>query len=386
MATLWDITAQHSGWQGSTFAAGGWQDFALNTTPGVKPGSFWVAPLNGQPTDVAVGKTKNPALGIQHQWFNQHIASPRQVTFIAAEPVLAPDDYLYLYTRVPANNQQILVRFVLSDQPITPPPSDSPCRYGTQPKASSPPSIIATPDLITAILNSVNLLWSAILFVPLHYSPINVSRLCAAPPPPLPELSLESIGGSVVRIQQALDAVSWPYFCECAPGTPAPVPFPPPAQTQPPNWPSSPTFPCDPADLCETLSLLRQELAAARTTIGSIYQLATVTQRYGTPFAYNPGALHMGLTGEGEFAVPRIVGVHARIASAPPSKVLQGNPDYWWAQGWMSLGNEQGMLIEQRVSRPDHIWMPDEAPAATRFRWALMPGVVLDVRELYAEP
>lgn len=386
MATIWDITAQHSGWQGSTFASGGWQDTSPVPGPGIKPGSFWVSPLNGQGTDIAIGTTANVSQGIQRSWFNQHISSARQVTLPANEPLLTVGHFLYVYTRVPQSSQQILVRVVVTDQPVTPAPGTSPCAFGTRAKGSSPLTPILTPDLLDLILAPLNLLWRAIVYAPLQYSPINVERLCSKPPPPL-VLDL-SVGGleSVVRIQQDLDAVAWPYFCECIPGTPSPVPFPPPTAVQPPSWPTPPTFPCDPADLCGTLSLLRQEVAALRSTVGSVYQLATVTQRFGTPFAYIPGALHTGLVGEGELPVPRIVGVHARIVSPPPSKVLEGNPDYWWNQGWMSIGNEQGMLVEQRLSRPDHIWMPDQAPAATRFKWSLPAGVVIDLRELYAEP
>lgn len=386
MATIWDVTTQHSGWRTSNFATAGWQDWYPQNSVGLKPGSFWISPLNGQRTDVELWRAPASDAAGTELWFRQQISGAVQGALPPTTPVLAAGQHLLVFTRVPQSNQQILVRVAVSDQPVTPAPGTSPCAFGTRAKGSSPLTPILTPDLLDVILAPLGLLWRAIVYAPLQYSPINVERLCSRPPPPL-VLDL-SVGGleSVVRIQQDLDAVAWPYFCECVPGTPSPVPFPPPSAVQPPSWPTPPTFPCDPADLCGTLSLLRQEVAALRATVGSVYQLATVTQRFGTPFAYIPGALHSGLVGEGELPVPRIVGVHARIVSPPPSKVLEGNPDYWWNQGWMSIGNEQGMLQEQRLSRQDHLWLPDQAPAATRFRWALPSGVVLDLRELYAEP
>jgi len=385
VVTLWDKTVQHSGWSTSSFATGGWNDFFANTLPGLRPGSLWVSPLNGQATDVGVGYTDSPATGADVLWFNQHINSARQLTLSAAQPPLTASQGLYVYTRVPQSNQQILVRVVVSDQVVTPAPDVPPCAYGTRPKTTSPGSAILTPDLLQLILAPLNMVWAAILFVPLQFTVLNVSRLCSVPPPPLPIIDTSSIGSALGSTQQALDAVSWPYFCECIPGSPAPVPYPPPSQTQPPSWPANPTFPCDPADLCATLSTLRADVAGVRATLASVLELTTLLQRYGMPFAYAPGAVHTGLTGEGEFAVPRIVGVHVRVTSPAPTRVLEGNPDYWWDQGWMSIGNESGMLTERRVARQDDVWLPPNAQAATRFRYAFNAGVVADVRELYAE-
>lgn len=243
-----------------------------------------------------------------------------------------------------------------------------------------------TPDLIGQILSNVSLSWLNIVMIPLHYTVLNTDRLCSQPPPVLPLIDQEAINASPGELQRYLDAVAWPYFCECTPGAPDPIDFPPPVAVQPPSWPAPITFPCDPADLCYTISQIWREVAALRSTTSSMYALVTDMQRYSEPFGVIPGALHFGLTGEGSFAVPRLVGLHVRITSAPPGLVLDSNPDYWWNQGWMSIVNDTGLLDTKRIARQDHMWLPPAAQLATRFAWHLKDGVTIDVRELYAEP
>jgi hypothetical protein len=185
---------------------------------------------------------------------------------------------------------------------------------------------------------------------------------------------------------RALQAVAWPYFCECIPGTPSPIPYPPQPVVIPPNWPSSPTFACDPADLCAAIVKIQRDVATVTSTVGELYKLTTLLQRYALPFAYVPGALHFGLSGEGQFAIPRCLGFQVNLATYPGgTKVLDANPDYYWDMGWMSISGPAGMLQERRVTRLLHTWLPVAAQTATQFAWSLKPGVTLDVRELYAE-
>lgn len=386
MTVIFDGTLQHTGWQGGAFATGGWDDWLSPQVSGLVARSFYAEPLNRQRTDVGLAFTiGNVQAPLSAHFFNQNISGPASGVTGPAGLVITADHRLDCYTRTITSSGAILVRVIVTDQGTTPPPATSPCAYGTQVKPTQVGDVILTPDLLTLLLTPLNLLWASILFVPLQYTVLNTASLCSAPPPPMPVLSTDDIGGSITKVKQALDAVSWPYFCECRSGTPAPVPYPPPTQTTPPGWPSNPTFLCDPADICATLALIRQELAGLRSTTSSILQLDTAMQRYGLPFAYMPGALHFGLGGEGEFAIPRCVGLQVDVTSPPPAKVLQGNPDYWWDQGWMSVGNATGMLEEKRIARPTHLWQPRNMQEATRFRWSLNPGVIIAVRELYAE-
>lgn len=386
MVVLFDSTIQHTGWQGGTFATGGFNDFISPQATGLVARSFYAEALNRQRTDVGLAFTSGGIFQPTGSFFfNQNISGPASGSTGAFAVTVNATTQLETYTRTLTSSGAIFVRVIVTDQATTPPPTSSPCIYGTQVKPSQIGDVILTPDLLTLMLTPLNMIWAAILFVPLQYTVLNTQSLCSQPPPPMPALSTDDIGGSITKIKQALDAVSWPYFCECKSGVPNPVPYPPPAVVVPPGWPAAPTFVCDPADICTTLELIRQELAGLRATTSSILQLDTLLQRYGLPFAYTPGALHFGLSGEGEFSIPRCVGLQVDVTSPPPAKILQGNPDYWWDQGWMSIGNDTGMLEEKRIARPTHLWQPRLMQEATRFRWSLNPGVVIGVRELYAE-
>lgn len=353
---------------------------------GVAAKSYWVSSLNGQATDTACQIVDPQGNVLTPYFLNVQNSGTRSGPAPQPFHVIAPTDRLRTFLRVGQPSYQILTRFVISDQDVTGPPQDAPCQYGTQVKSGSPLSTIITPELVVDIVARTAMSWLAIAFVPLHYTVLDTQRLCSSPPPPIPALPASGFFESIGQTAQALDAVSWPYFCECRAGATTPVPYPPPTLVQPPNWPTTPTFTCAEEDICATLVALRQEMAALRQTTSSVLQLATLTQRYGLPFAYLPGALHFGLSGEGEISIPRCVGLQVNVTSPPPARVLEGNPDYWWDQGWMSVGNDTGMFVEQRIARPVHLWQPRNLQEATRFRWSLNPGVVIDMRELYAEP
>jgi len=131
---------------------------------------------------------------------------------------------------------------------------------------------------------------------------------------------------------------------------------------------------------------MQKQLAALAQTVGSVFELQTITQRYGTPFAYIKGARHSNLSGSGSFAVPRIVGILVEIASAPPTPIFSGVPNYISDLGWISLGTRDGMIDEIRLTRQFQVWTPDSAPTATTVGLALREGVVAHLTELYAEP
>jgi hypothetical protein len=246
--------------------------------------------------------------------------------------------------------------------------------------------VLVTSDLVATLLAAVSEGSLLPLFVSVLGTVLSVQSLCAAPPPAWVTLegnpSLNTVGDAL----QDLRAIAWPYFCQCIPGTPAPINFPPPAITPVVGVPVFPTFPCDPADLCSSIAAIRQQVFAIATQLQSTAQLVTLLQRYGLPFAYAPGAVHIGLTGEGSFAVSRLVGVDVQVDGMPDGGlVLPGNPVYLWDMGWMAISDDGGMLEEKRITRQQHVWQPKQMQEALTFSYSLNPGVVVSVRELAPE-
>src|SRR5215831_7686074 len=172
--------------------------------------------------------------------------------------------------------------------------------------AGQPLNVFVTSDLVLAMLNAIAEGPLLPLFVAVLGQTLSVSSLCSQRPPAWVDLDSNVHNNSLGDVLQDLQAIAWPYFCECVPGSPAPINFPPPAIVVPPNIPSFPTFPCDPADLCSSISAIRQQVYAIATQLQSTSELVTLLQRYGLPFAYAPGAVHQGLTGEGQFAISRL--------------------------------------------------------------------------------
>jgi hypothetical protein len=351
-------------------------------------GSYWAHSLNGLAIDQSielVEGTGTPPTVAGH-WFNTHTAAP--ISGPTAQPgyVVGPNTRVYSYLRAPHNNDQIIWRLVITDQPTTPEPTSPPCQYGSQLKSGQPFNTYVTLELLTSVLTAVAAPEFIPLFVPLIGFNLVVGDLCNRQPPPMPLLHADPLANSLADLQQGLGAVSWPFFCECVPGTPAPIPYPPPSLVAPPGIPTFPIFPCDPADLCSSVSAIRQAVFALASGLAETKELVTLLQRYSLPFAYAPGAVHIGLTGEGEFAVSRLLGFQVQVDQRPDDGlVLPGKPPYFWDMGWMAVSDSSGMLEEKRITRQQQTWLPTACQDALTFSYSLNPGVTVSVRELAPE-
>lgn len=216
---------------------------------------------------------------------------------------------------------------------------------------------------------------------------LNILNLCANQPPPLPQLDPNLFNNSPASVYQALQAVAWPFFCQCVPGTPAPINFPPPTFTPPSGWPTAPTFTCDPAQLCATLERLEQLLNVVSGTVNSNYNLTTLIQRHRVPFAVIPSVFHEGLTDTGTLAVQGLIGVSYQVDQLPSGvRVSPGAPPYIRDLGWIGMEFPSGGLVEHRVTRQTELWLPPTAELATTVGWSLTPGTSITLRELLAEP
>lgn len=263
----------------------------------------------------------------------------------------------------------------------------APCEYGTQLKDAGTFIYYLTPALIDTICIEAGMAWIAPFFTALYFTTFDAHALCGKGPPPMPVLNFETISGSLETITSLFQVIAWPHFCQCISGAPAPVPYPPPVVVQPPGVQAPPTFPCDNVDPCAALRQIQQQLLAISQTLHANYELVTLTQRYGFPFAYIRGAIHSNLTGDGGFAISRLLGLQVEVTARPPDRpVLQGNPPYVTDLGWLTILTADGTLEERRLSRDSFIWIPKGCQQAVRFQWSLFPNVTVRVTELEAEP
>jgi hypothetical protein len=229
--------------------------------------------------------------------------------------------------------------------------------------------------------------WLAPIFTAFYFSTFNAQELCGTGPPPMPTIDLSTLSSSVATVQQLLNVIAWPNVCECVPGTPTPIPYPPPSATQPVGWPTQPTFSCQNVDVCATLIAMQKQLAAIAQTVGADLGLTTLIQRYNLPFAYIRGAVHSNLSGAGSFAVTRLVGLEIEVTAADEShRHLMGTPPYIWNLGWLSVSDGDGMLQEQRITVDKRVWLPPSMDLCTLVGYSVGPGTTLRITELEAEP
>jgi len=261
------------------------------------------------------------------------------------------------------------------------------CQYGTQPKPLATFIYYLTPELILAWCVAVGHPELAIFLTPLWFTTWDAVSGCGSGPPPVPTLPSDPQGISVETAKQLLQVVAWPTLCECKAGTPSPIPYPPPAITPPTGLPQPITFSCSNTDVCAALVQIQQALASIGATLGQNYQLTTLEQRYGQPFAYIRGATHSNISGSGSFAVSRLIGMQVAVTQRPQGlQEFLGAPTYITDLGWISLMTADGMIDEIRLTRDVQTWTPRLFGLATQFGFALREGVTVSLTELEAEP
>lgn len=261
------------------------------------------------------------------------------------------------------------------------------CAYGTRKKTSSPTSEILTVPIIAALLAKYSISWWQEFVIQVALQAIDYNVLCGTGPGPFPDPHLEQVEGSAAYWWAAFKYVLWLEHCECVPGAPAPLPPPNPGTTAPIGWPTSPSYPCSNTDLCAAIVALAAQLGAMQRSQLQINELVTLLQRYGLPFAYNRGVTHLNLPATGSFAVSRLVGMEVDITTVPtPLRTLEGQPEYIWDLGWMSVMDGNGFIEEKRITRGRQIWMPKLMQEALTFGWFFKDGVSGTFTELEAEP
>jgi hypothetical protein len=278
--------------------------------------------------------------------------------------------------------------------------SDGFCVYGTRPKPDTTGGIIVTTGLVDLLLVAAGVgPWAAIVFDTFVGKVVYGGDLCAGLPPPMPVFTNDDYTGGVPNVIDpvsrakwwaGLQAVAWPYFCECVPGpggSPPFVPPPPPRPAEPPAAPPAPTIiECDGLDICTVLNALARQLSAISGRIASMETLVTLIQRQGVPFGYVTGAVHPGLTGNGSFDVADILGLVVDCTTIPPYLGADfGTPDEHLFLGRLNLGTLDGwqprfVLVDQPQL------MLAVSGAITVVGYSLAGGVVATITELRREP
>lgn len=261
------------------------------------------------------------------------------------------------------------------------------CAYGTQPQPSASVTAVVTPALVDLVLTALGLEELAFLFDVIWYSTLNVSEMCSSLPPVAPPIDLNLLTASPSTLQSLFTALAWPHFCQCSPGTPAPIaPVSPQGPTTTP-WPTQPTFPCADTDVCAALVAMQRQLQALQSTLASVWDVTSSVQRYRVPFGYVGGTQHTSLTGEGSITVSRLVGLQVVVSELPQNnRVLASNPDYLWNVGWISVSDGGGMLQQRRIARQSMTWFPEQMQEATTVGYFLESGVTASLVELKPEP
>jgi len=127
-----------------------------------------------------------------------------------------------------------------------------------------------------------------------------------------------------------------------------------------------------------------ENLAAA---VQQILQLVTLVQRQSVPFSYTAGAVHSGLSGNGEIAVQGLIGVLVEVTAEPSSVgASAGDPLTLWGVGTLRWGNADGFADRRFVSAETYVDFPAAAGQYTRLAYSLAPNVTVTITELEREP
>lgn len=154
-----------------------------------------------------------------------------------------------------------------------------------------------------------------------------------------------------------------------------------PDPVEPPPLPDLPGLPAE--CTINTVCAMLQELMPIVRNMG---QLVNVLQRFGLPFAYRMGLVHIGLRGAGTLPVSGLVGIQVDVTANLPPRELEGVPAYVWDVGWMTILAVDGMVEEKRITRDVEIWQPTRIQEAVSIGYFLKDDVEAKITELYPLP
>jgi len=275
------------------------------------------------------------------------------------------------------------------------------CEYGTRLKPDQATNLVVTAGVVTAIAAVVpQARWLSIVFDVLIGASFNANIVCQGPPPDVPTFTADDfIGGtpvpnpsSIGKVWQAFNALAWSIYCECVPaGSGQPAPSTPPAPTvpAPPDGipTDAPNLVCDIDDLCSQFNQLLRAVAATNAQIRLLRQDVTLIQRQAVPFAYLPGTVHSGLSGQGTIPVSGILGLSVSFSTVPAylSADMDGAARSTYYLGHVNVGDPYGWERRRAITH-DPMLLLDLPPSSTIVEYNFQPGCVASITELIREP
>lgn len=120
--------------------------------------------------------------------------------------------------------------------------------------------------------------------------------------------------------------------------------------------------------------------------LGQLIKVVTLIQRQNAPFAYIPGTLYSGLTGQGQVLMEGAIGAQITITAYPSFVGLEsGNPDVFFEAGWINWQTADGVTQREFLRASPQLSLPRVAGLFTHLNYFLPAGVSIDVQELCRE-
>lgn len=268
------------------------------------------------------------------------------------------------------------------------------CAYGTRLKAGFPSLVALAPSTILTIAGLFSKGFRTTLAMFFAGRIVDTADLCSTLPPDVPVIEPIDIVNLTTYIafglhQDAFDkfwtwilAMIWPTFCECVPGTPDPVAPTPPDPTSQPDLPVFGPQPCDNSDICALLMETKEELDGMYGFLAMLRSEVQAMQSQMVPFSYVAGAMHSGLSGQGEFAVSGILGLSVEFTTVPLHlSRREDDPLTVYGLGEIGLGTDDGWQQSRKCSHNPQLVLPI-GPEVTRVAYTFAGGAVANILEL----
>jgi hypothetical protein len=125
---------------------------------------------------------------------------------------------------------------------------------------------------------------------------------------------------------------------------------------------------------------------ATQSSLDLILKMVTLIQRQIAPFAYLAGAVHTGISGNGQIAVAGLLGVAVDVTTLPGrAGRTSGDPTQLYNVGWINTGTADGWGPRQFISSDPFILRPVSGDV-TLIGYSIPADVVVTITELVREP
>jgi hypothetical protein len=126
---------------------------------------------------------------------------------------------------------------------------------------------------------------------------------------------------------------------------------------------------------------------ALQAQLDQILSMITLIQRQAVPFAYVPGTVHTGLSGNGTISINGLIGAKVDVTTLPSRFGLRGaSPVEYFNLGFITFGTADGFPSSYTLDHDPMLLLPARCSAYTELDYDLSPGLVVTITELLREP